>query len=49
MFGGGSKECRDSHQYVDPGRITLDFSQEFLLLQPNPLAFRGADAWAVSH
>ena len=49
MFGGGGKECRDSHQYVDNGRTSLDFSQEFLLLQSNPLVFRGADAWAVSY
>ena len=49
-FGGGDlEECRESHQYVQPGRITLDFSQEFLLLQPNPLVFRGADAWEVSY
>ena len=46
----GNGQCLKSHQFVDPGRISLDFSQEFVLLRQNPIVFRGPTrTWEVSH
>ena len=41
------EECLESHQTLQPG-IKLDFSQEFILLRPNPILFRGSSpTWNV--
>ena len=41
------EQCLQSHQTVLPG-TRLDFSQEFILLRPNPILFRGRkQEWQV--
>ena len=46
---GGSEQCFESHQYVQT-EVALDFSQEFLLLRPNPILFRGpTKEWKVNY